>query len=142
VPSADADRYYDETRRIAEALGAREVPRTEHEVARYFVGVQEQLACTERSRTVLRILQRIKLPGPLPGLSRDIFLGAGAALLPDWAAERLERSTTHKLRQQLAARTLRLIAPLFRAGLNDGPAQRACRRMGKDPAWVRRPFGR
>jgi uncharacterized protein (DUF2236 family) len=141
VRCADADRYYDETRQIAEALGAREVPRTETQVDEYFVGVQTQLALTERSRTVLRILQRMKLPVPLPGLSRDIFLGAGAALLPDWAVELLQRSIIRKLRPQLAAKTLRMIAPLFRAGLNDGVAQRACRRMGKDPAWVRRPFG-
>ena len=141
VPRANADRYYDETRQIAEALGARKVPRTETEVGEYFVGVQTQLAFTERSRTVLRILQRMKLPVPLAGLSRDIFLGAGAALLPEWAVELLQRSSIHRLRPQFAARTLRMIAPLFRAGLNDGVAQRACRRMGKDPAWVRRPFG-
>jgi uncharacterized protein (DUF2236 family) len=78
---------------------------------------------------------------PLPGLSRDIFLGAGAALLPAWADELLQRSAIRNLRPQLAATTLRVIAPLFRAGLNDGAAQRACRRMGKDPAWIRRPFG-
>jgi uncharacterized protein (DUF2236 family) len=84
----------------------------------------------------------MRLPVPLAGLSRDIFLGAGAALLPDWAAELLQQSIIHKLRPQLAAKTLRMIAPLFRAGLNDGPAQRACRRVGKDPAWVRRPFGK
>jgi uncharacterized protein (DUF2236 family) len=141
VPRADADRYYDEARRIAESLGAREVPRTEAEVEEYFAGVRGQLAFTERSRTVLRILQRMKLPVPLPGLSRDIFLGAGAALLPDWAVKLLQRSTIDKLRSQLSARILHMIAPLFRAGLNDGVAQRACRRMGKDAAWVRRPFG-
>jgi uncharacterized protein (DUF2236 family) len=141
VPGADADRYYNETRQIAEALGAQHVPRTEAEVEKYFVGVQTQLAFTERSRTVLRILQRMKLPVPLSGLSRDIFLSAGAALLPDWAVELLPGSMTHKLRARLSARTLRMIAPLFRAGLNDGPAQRACRRLGKDPSWVRRPFG-
>jgi uncharacterized protein (DUF2236 family) len=141
VPGADADRYYDETRRIAEALGACDVPRTENEVARYFVDVQKHLAFTERSRTVLGILQRMNLPVPLPGLSRDIFLGAGAALLPAWAVELLQPSTVHHLRPQLAASSLRLIAPLFRAGLNDGVAQRACRRVGKDPAWIRRPFG-
>jgi uncharacterized protein (DUF2236 family) len=140
VPRADANRYYDETRRIAEALGARDVPRTERDVDAYFVGVRPQLACTDRSRTVLQILQRMTLPVPLPGVSRDVFLDAGAALLPDWAVELLPRSAVHKLRTQLSARTLRMIAPLFRAGLNDGPAQRACRRLGKDPAWIRRPF--
>ena len=141
VPRADADRYYDETRQIAEALGAREVPRTETQVDEYFAAVQTQLAFTERSRTVLQILQRMKLPVPLPRLSRDIFLGAGAALLPNWAVELLQRSSIRQLRPQLAAKTMRMIAPLFRAGLNDGVAQRACRRVGKDADWVRRPFG-
>lgn len=140
VPVADANRYYDEMRRTAEALGAQDVPRTEDEVDRYFAGVQTQLAFTERSRIVLQILQHMKLPVPLSGVSRDLFLSAGAALLPAWANALLPRSTTHKLRTQFSAGTLSMIAPLFRAGLNDGPAQRACRRMGKDPSWVRRPF--
>ena len=141
VPPADADRYYDETRIVAEALGAREVPRSENEIAGYFDSVQAQLQFTDRSRTVLQILQSMKLPVPLPGLSRDMFLGAGVALLPDWAAERLQLSAGRKLRARLAANALRTIAPIFRAGLNDGPAQRACRRVGRDPAWVRRGFG-
>lgn len=141
VPEADADRYYDETRQIAQALGAQEVPRTEREVDGYFARIQTQLAFTERSRTVLGILQSMRLPVPLSNLSRDIFFSAGAALLPDWAIERLPQTTTHRLRARLSAGTLRMIAPLFRIGLNDGPAQRACRRMNKDPSWVRRPFG-
>ncbi|HEX6833271.1 MAG TPA: oxygenase MpaB family protein [Rudaea sp.] len=140
VPSADADRYYDEMRRIAEALGARDVPRSEAEVAVYFAGVQAQLAFTARSRTVLEILRQMKLPVPLAGVSRDVFLDAAAALLPDWAVERLPRTTTHVLRTRVSAWTLHRSAPLFRAALNDGPAQRACRRVGKDPSWVRRPF--
>jgi len=138
VPGADADRYYDETRVIAEALGAREVPSSEAEVASYFASVQSQLEFTERSRTVLQILQRMKLPVPVPGLSRDIFLGAGAALLPDWANALLQRNPAQRLQARLAARALSAMAPLFRAGLNDGPAQRACRRVGKDVGWVRR----
>jgi uncharacterized protein (DUF2236 family) len=140
VPDIDADRYYDETRRIAEALGAQDVPRTQNEVHRYFIDVQPQLAFTERSRTVLEILRRMKLPVPLPGMSRDIFLNAGAALLPDWAADLLPKNMIHGFGTQLSSKTLRMIAPLFRAGLNDGVAQRACRRVGKDPSWVRRPF--
>ena len=140
VPATDADRYYDESRRIAEALGARDVPRSESDVTDYFARVQAQLAFTERSRTVLQILQRMKLPVPLSGPSRDMFLGAGAVLLPAWAAERFPKGTLGRVHAQLSARSLRLAAPLFRVGLNDGPAQRACRRVGKDPSWVRRPF--
>lgn len=140
VPRADADRYYDETRRVAEALGARDVPRSEEDISVYFESVQPRLAFSERSRTVLQILQRIALPVPLPGLSRDVFLGAGMALLPEWAMARLQPSRTQRLRASMSSATLRTLAPLFRAGLNDGPAQRACRRVGKDPSWVRRPF--
>jgi len=141
VPRAEADRYYDETRLVAEALGARDVPRTETAIAAYFYGVQSQLAYTRRSEQVLRILRSMHLPVPLPRLSRDMFLYAGAALLPAWAVKRLQHGTRDRLRARLAATTLRSLAPLFRAGLNDGPAQRACRRIGKDPAWARRPFG-
>ena len=140
VPQADADRYYDETRRVAEALGARDVPRSEDDVAAYFTSVQPRIAFTERSRTVLQILQRIRLPVPLPGLSRDVFLCAGMALLPDWAVDRMHPDIAWPLRAQAASRTLRALAPMFRAGLNDGPAQRACRRVGKESSWVRRPF--
>jgi uncharacterized protein (DUF2236 family) len=140
VPSAHADRYYDETRRVAEALGARDVPRSEADVAAYFRGVQPRLAFTERSLTVLQVLRRMRLPVPLAGLSRDVFLGAAMALLPDWAFDRMQFSDAQRLRAWASSTTLRALAPLFRAALRDGPAQRACRRVGKDPSWVRRPF--
>ena len=140
VPRADADRYYDETRRVAEALGARDVPRSEGDIGAYFTSVQPRLMFTERSRTVLQILRTIRLPVPLPGLSRDMFLGAGMALLPEWAVDRLKPDRARRMQSHVASATLRTLAPLFRAGLNDGPAQRACRRVGKDASWVRRPF--
>lgn len=140
VPTADADRYYDETRVVAEALGARDVPRTEAEVTAYFEGVQGDLAFTDRSRAVLEVLATMRLPVPLPGLSRDVFLGAGAALLPDWAEARLQRTPRQRLQAAVGARALSALAPLFRAGLRDGPAQHACRRMGLDESWVRRGF--
>lgn len=138
LTTEEADRYYDETRVIAEALGAAAVPRSEAAVMTYFEGVQPVLAYTERSRTVLRILANLRLPVPLPGLSRNLFMGAGAALLPDWASRKLQRRPAQALQARVAAGTLRAMAPLFRAALNDGPAQRACLRVGRDPAWLRR----
>ncbi len=140
VPQADADRYYDETRVVAELLGAGDVPRSEREVHDYLAQVQPQLACTARSREVLAVLSRMGLPVPLPGLSRDLFLGAGAALLPDWASTLLQRTPGQALQARLGERGLKMMAPVFRAALNDGPAQRSCLRMGLDPAWVRRGF--
>ena len=141
VPAADADRYYDETRVVAELLGAREVPRTEQQVHDYLAAVQPQLEYTARSREVLRVLSQLSLPVPLPGLSRDLFLGAGAALLPDWALARLQRTPRQALQARVGAAGLRAMAPVFRAALTDGPAQRACARMGLAGDWVRRGFG-
>jgi uncharacterized protein (DUF2236 family) len=129
LSAAEADGYYDESRRVAEALGAREVPRSEREVEAYFARVRPRLAFTERSRTVLAILDGLSLPVPLPGLSRDVFLGAGAALLPGWAEQLLERTPRQALHARLAATGLATVAPLFRAALDDGPAPRARRRM-------------
>lgn len=141
VPAAEADRYYDETRVVAELLGARDVPRTQAQVHDYLEAMQPRLEYTARSREVLGVLARMSLPVPLPGLSRDLFLGAGAALLPDWANRRLQRTPRQSLQARVGAAGLAAMAPVFRAALTDGPAQRACLRMGLPADWVRRGFG-
>jgi hypothetical protein len=86
------------------------------------------------------VLAEMRLPVPMPGLSRDVFLGAGAALLPDWAQALLQRTDRQRRQARLAAAGLRAMAPLFRAALRDGPAQRACIRTGHGPDWIRRGF--
>lgn len=134
VPDWAADAYYDEVRRIAEALGARDVPASEREVRAYLEEVRPQLVCDARSREVLDVLHRIRLPVPAAGLSRDLFLHAGAALLPDWANAMLDRGSSQRIRDRMAAGSLRMLAPAFRAALKDGVAAQSCRRMGVDPA--------
>lgn len=129
LPAGAADRYYDEVRRIAETLGAREVPASEQTVSDYFRQIQPELAYTERSRIVLGLLAQVRLPVPAAGLSRDLFLHAGAALLPDWATELLGRTPRQQRQARLAAHALWAVAPVFRAALRDGIASRACRRM-------------
>lgn len=133
VPAAIADRYYAEYRRVAEALGARDVPASERDIEAYFESMRPQLAVDARSREVLDILASIRLPVPVAGLSRDVFLGAGAALLPGWALDMLGRSPLQRARDRASARLMRASAPLFRAALNDGLAVRACRRVGVAP---------
>ena len=133
LPDGAADAYYAEVRGIAEMLGARDVPGSEAEVAAFFVRVQGELRLDERSREVLRVLSRIRLPVPAAGLSRDLFLGAGTALLPEWATRTLELGRYERARAVVASRALRTIAPLFRVALNDGVGPRACRRVGVDP---------
>jgi uncharacterized protein (DUF2236 family) len=133
LPPDVADRYYDEGRRVAEALGAREVPGSVAAVHDYFEAVRDDLRYDARSREVLAVLARIRLPVPVAGASRSLFLGAGAALLPDWALALLQRTPLQRVGDQVASRALASIAPLFRAALVDGVAQRACRRVGVDP---------
>lgn len=130
VPEAIADRYYGEVRCIAELLGARDVPGTRSQVAGYFTRVRGDLGFNERSREVLEVLGRIRLPVPMAGASRDLFLGAGAALLPGWAQVMLGRGPWRRARDRTAAAGLRAIAPLFRDALTDGVAPRACVRVG------------
>lgn len=134
VPTALADAYYAETARVAEALGATGVPASEAGVAAYFDSVRDTLRYDERSREVLAVLSRMRLPVPMAGLSRDLFLGAGAALLPDWANDLLQRTRMQRMETLAAASSLTMLAPLFRAALPDGIAPRACARVGVDAA--------
>jgi uncharacterized protein (DUF2236 family) len=133
VAADAADRYYAEVRRIAERLGARDVPASEAEVADYFARMQCELAFDARSREVLAVLARIRLPVPAAGISRDLFLGAGAALLPEWAQAMLGRRPLQRAQAKVSAGVLHTIAPLFRIALPDGVAQHACRRVGVSP---------
>lgn len=130
VPEAIADRYYDEYRRVAEALGATDVPATEAEVTAYFERQLPVLRCDARSREVLAVLSAIRLPVPMAGVSRDLFLGAGAALLPGWADAMLERTPLQRAQARASAKVLQGISPLFRRALTDGTAPRACARVG------------
>jgi uncharacterized protein (DUF2236 family) len=133
VPDAVADAYFHETRRVAEALGARHVPGSVAALDDYLREVVPRLVYGERSRTVIEVLRSLELPVPMPGLSRDLFLHAGAHLLPPWAADLLERSDGERRKARLAAAALRRAAPLFRLALTEGVATRSCRRVGLDP---------
>ncbi|MEO8810226.1 MAG: oxygenase MpaB family protein [Rhodanobacter sp.] len=133
MPPDGADRYYSEVRRIAEALGAARVPASGREVADYFRRVRPELVFTERSREILDLLGKVRLPVPAAGLSRDLFLLAGEALLPDWTRTMLGHAAGRRLRGRVASRALWSVAPAFRAALKDGIASRACRRMDRTP---------
>lgn len=135
IPPAMQDRYLAEVALIAEALGARDVPKSIVALDAFFAAVRPELAFDERARETLEILGSIRLPIPLAGLSRDLFLGAAAALLPGWALDLMERSGFRRLRDRGAARALQLIAPSVRDAMAQGGlAWRACRRTGADYA--------
>lgn len=125
------DRYLHETARVAEVLGARDVPKSLAELEDYFNAVRPELTCDARTREVLAVLNAIRLPIPFAGFTRGLFMGAGAALLPDWALELIGKSTRQRLRDKAAARFLKLIAPSIRDAMAEGGlAWRACIRTG------------
>lgn len=127
---ATLDRYFDETRRVAEALGATQVPRSLAEVEAYFESVRPRLVYTERSAEVIRVLKTIRLPGLSATLMRGLFLGSGAALLPDWAHGLMGRGRRQRMADGLARLQLRSVSPLIRSALRDGISARAARRVG------------
>ncbi len=135
VPRPVQDRYLAEMTRIAEALGARNVPESTAELDAFFARVRPELVFDARTRETLRVLGSIRLPIPFSGLSRDLFLGSAAALLPRWALDLMERSSGQRWRDRAAARALHLIAPSVRDAMAEGGlAWRACRRTGADYA--------
>jgi uncharacterized protein (DUF2236 family) len=133
VPRSAEDRYLDETARVAEALGARDVPKSVAELTTYFDAMRPELTCDARTREVLAVLNAIRLPIPLPGLGRNLFMGAGGSLLPGWALDLMGRTRPERLRDRAAARALKLIAPSIRDAMAEGGlAWRACKRTGTD----------
>ncbi|HET8551610.1 MAG TPA: oxygenase MpaB family protein [Gammaproteobacteria bacterium] len=135
IPRSAQDRYLHETARVAEALGARDVPKSLAELKAYFDSMRPELICDARTREVLAVLNAIRLPIPLPGFARNLFMGAGAALLPDWALDLMGRSRLDRLRDEAAARFLKLMAPSIREAMSEGGLTwRACLRTGADYA--------
>lgn len=133
IPPTAQDRYLDEFRVIAERLGAEKVPASRAALAAFFDQVQPELACDAHTRAIMDILGRLRLPIPLPGLSRNLFLGAAAALLPPWALQLYSRSAAQQGRDRCAALALQWLAPSMRDAMaRGGLAWRACRRVGAD----------
>ena len=133
VPRSLQDRYLEEGARVPEALGARDVPKSMAALEAFFHEMRAELVCDARTREVLRVLHAVRLPLPLSGFSRDLFFGAGAAVLPTWALTLLERSPAARVRDRMAAGALKLVAPSIRDAIAEGGlAWRACVRTGAD----------
>ena len=130
LPWAVQDLYYAETAVIARALGARKVPVSQRGMQQYFEMIQPELEFSARSAAVLEVLANIRLPIPLAGPARELFLGAGAALLPPWASTQLGWGRVQRARHKAAALALKQLGPVLRAALRDGVGARSCRRVG------------
>lgn len=135
LPRALQDRYVAEMARVTEGLGGRDLPRSLAELDAFIEAVRSELACDARTLEVLRVLHAVRLPLPFADLGRELFFGAGAAVLPDWALQLLHHSFMDRARDRVAAHALRFVAPSIRAAMAEGGlAWRACRRTGADYA--------
>lgn len=126
------DRYYAEVARIAEALGARDVPRSRQDIADYLQAIQPQLRCDERSREIVRILFAAPAPSRLAKPFGALMMRAGVDLLPDWASRMLDLEQSRPERQ-LIRLGVRRTAPVLRWAVRSGSVHRARRRMGLPP---------
>ena len=85
---SERDRYWQETAVIAEGLGAMEIPRTCDEASDYLEGMRPQLAVTEATKYLVRLVTRPEIPTtpPLPtGTLFAPFAEPAIGLMPGWA---------------------------------------------------------
>ena len=129
LPGSEQDRYYREVARIAEALGARDVPRSRREVADYLQGQRPHLQSDERTREILRILFSAPAPSTLARPFGALMMQAGVELLPEWAGELLGQQQGPRQRQAIRL-GVSCTAPLLRWAVRNGSIHRARRRLG------------
>ncbi|TLX62912.1 histidine kinase [Stutzerimonas nosocomialis] len=132
LPAAEQDRYYAEIARVAERLGARDVPRSRQEVARYLEEMRPELLCDERTREVARLLFAEPAPNALTKPFGKLMMQAGVDLLPEWASDMLDL-TPGPARSALIRAGVRRTAPVLRWAIRNGSVHRARRRMGLPP---------
>jgi len=123
----DQDRYLAEMAMIAAKLGAPNVPQTRHALDTYLQSQRPLLDASDRTREVLRILAQFE-----PRVMAGLFMRAGSALLPAWAADMLAVADQAPTRAALSGDLLRLLAPMARWALaEEGVVTLARRRVGR-----------
>ncbi|GHB13587.1 oxygenase MpaB family protein [Salinicola rhizosphaerae] len=125
---ADQDRYFDETARVAEALGARHLPRSRAAVDAYLERQRRNLVCDARTRDVIDVLLHALPPSPIIRPAGALFMRAGIDLLPPWAATLLSLEMSTPERHAVRA-GIRTIAPVMRWAVRSGSYRRAMERM-------------
>ncbi|PXW29221.1 Uncharacterized conserved protein, DUF2236 family [Paraburkholderia caballeronis] len=133
LPTAEQDQYYAETARIAQMLGATDVPRSRAEIAAYLLAMQPQLEAGERTREVVRVLMNAPAPRPAMRPAGALMRQAGIDLLPPWAQRMLGFDTFAGMRRIVVQPGMRTIAPVLRWALVNGVSKRARRRAAAQP---------
>jgi uncharacterized protein (DUF2236 family) len=126
---ADQDRYYAETALVAERLGAREVPRSALQIARYLDDMRPHLVCDERTHEVLRILRNAPAPSRMAKPMGNLMMQAGIELMPEWASAMFDIQLGGFKRGMIRTGVNRT-APILRWAVRNASVHRARRRMG------------
>ncbi|WP_344954064.1 oxygenase MpaB family protein [Zobellella aerophila] len=123
------DRYYDEVARIAEALGARDVPRSRRAVAAYLDQMRPQLVFDARTAELFKLLLKAPSPNLLTRPVGRLMAHAGIELLPPWALARAGLRLGNG-RRRLVRLGMNGVAPVLRWSIRNGASHRARRRVG------------
>ena len=126
----DEDRYFAETALVASKLGATALPESRPAAEAYLEAVRPELRFDERTREVAAALLRQAAPIRLLAPAGRLFLRAGIALLPDWAAEM--HGFAHRRLRPAGEAALRRLAATMRWAVRDGSAARGAQRVGLD----------
>src|SRR5690606_35746616 len=129
LSEAEQDRYYDEVARIAEALGATQVPRSRQAVERYLKEMQPELVYDERTAEVMSLLLSAPTPNWLTKPAGILVTQAAVDLLPDWAQAMAGIRYSWPRRQAIRL-GMQGLAPVLRKSVRNGASHRARRRMG------------
>jgi uncharacterized protein (DUF2236 family) len=130
---AEQDQYFEETARIAEMLGAENIPRSRAGIDAYLLAMQPALVASERTREVVRVLMSAPAPSIAMRPAGMLMLNAGVDLLPDWAQSMLGFERYAALRRTFARPGVRVVAPVIRWALVNGVSKRARRRVAAAP---------
>lgn len=123
-PDAEQDRYLAEYARVADLLGARDVPRSRTDVERYWTTVRPRLRADHRTREVARALLRQPRATGVIAPAQTLMLEGGIALLPRWAA-RMHGLEAPALRRPAVQAGMAGVGAVLRWALRDGSARRA-----------------
>ncbi|CCG86701.1 oxygenase MpaB family protein [Erwinia piriflorinigrans] len=127
---AQQDRYYREAARVAEALGAENVPKSVAAVEAYLQSMRPQLRCDARTQEVLTLLMNAPAPAWQARPAMKAMLSGGVELLPGWAQQAFGLHFSSFRRRVIRAR-IHLIAALLRWAIHRGAFQRAMTRVGR-----------
>jgi uncharacterized protein (DUF2236 family) len=85
MSASDQNRYFAETARVAQALGAHPIPHTQSEARHLLDTMRPQLLCDARTREVAQLVLRQRAPNMMAEPLQALAMQASIDLLPEWA---------------------------------------------------------